>query len=96
MTPGNELMDPCALSASRVAGLAQQLVPSFHPRERVDWACGTALDSRCFTYRVVRRLVHDAAERATTPALRSRIRQVQRDCGPYIRVGSDDSEHAAL
>ncbi|MGH7687332.1 MAG: IS21 family transposase [Candidatus Dormibacteria bacterium] len=42
-----------------------------HPKERVDWACGVALDSRAFRYRTVRRLVEQAAERTTLmrPAL---------------------------
>jgi len=31
-----------------------------HPRERVDWACGLALQSRSFRYRTVRRLVEQA------------------------------------
>jgi transposase len=42
-----------------------------HPKERVDWACGVALDSRAFRYRTVRRLVEQAAERTqpTRPVL---------------------------
>ena len=31
-----------------------------HPRERVDWVCGTALERRCFRYQVLKRLA-DAA-----------------------------------
>jgi transposase len=42
-----------------------------HPKERVDWGCGVALDSRAFRYRTVRRLVEQAAERTkpTQPVL---------------------------
>jgi hypothetical protein len=32
-----------------------------HPRERVDWACGVALEGRSFRYRTVRRLAEQAA-----------------------------------
>jgi hypothetical protein len=37
-----------------------------HPRERVDWACGIALDRGVFRYRPLRRLAEQAAAR--TPA----------------------------
>jgi transposase len=39
-----------------------------HPRERVDWACGLALQHRLFRYRFLRRLVEQAAAQA--PGLR--------------------------
>ena len=32
-----------------------------HPRERVDWACRLSLDNRLFRYRILRRLVEQAA-----------------------------------
>lgn len=35
-----------------------------HPRERVDWACGVALEARSFRYQTLRRLLEQA-----TPAL---------------------------
>ena len=38
-----------------------------HPRERVDWACGVALEHRLFRYKPLRRLVEQAAARAPTP-----------------------------
>lgn len=38
-----------------------------HPRERVDWACGVALDRGCFRYQTLRRLVEQAAARAPAP-----------------------------
>lgn len=34
-----------------------------HPRERVDWACGLALERRLFRFKPLRRLVEQAAER---------------------------------
>jgi len=37
-----------------------------HPRERVDWACGIAMERRVFRYPVLRRLVEQAAARAPT------------------------------
>jgi len=38
-----------------------------HPRERVDWACGLALEHRIFRYKTLRRLVEQAAGRAPAP-----------------------------
>ena len=35
-----------------------------HPKERVDWACGLALEHRLFRYKPLRRLVEQAASRA--------------------------------
>ena len=43
-----------------------------HPRERVDWACGVALERRSFRYQTLRRLVEDAA---TEAAARPRLTQ---------------------
>lgn len=40
-----------------------------HPRERVDWACGVALDSRSFRYQTLRRLVEQTATQAPRPNL---------------------------
>ena len=40
-----------------------------HPRERVDWACGVALDRQVFRYPVLRRLVDEAALEAPIPNL---------------------------
>lgn len=53
-----------------------------HPRERVDWACGVALECRCFRYRVLRRLVDEAAERAEPKKLLQR-HPVIRDLAEY-------------
>jgi hypothetical protein len=35
-----------------------------HPKERVDWACGIALENRLFRHKSLRRLVEQAAARA--------------------------------
>ena len=40
-----------------------------HPRERVNWACGVALERRSFRYQTLRRLVEQVAEPAAPPAL---------------------------
>jgi hypothetical protein len=40
-----------------------------HPRERVDWACGVALERRVFRYAILQRLVDQAADRAPTQQL---------------------------
>ncbi len=34
-----------------------------HPKERVDWACGVALERRVFRYATLRRLVEQTADR---------------------------------
>lgn len=44
-----------------------------HQREHVDWACGVALQSHSFRYRILRRLVENAAAR--TPAVRPQLTQ---------------------
>jgi transposase len=44
-----------------------------HPRERVEWACGVALENRSSRYATLRRLVEDAAER--TPEVRPQLTQ---------------------
>ncbi len=61
-----------------------------HPRERVDWACGVALERRCFRYRVLRRLVDEAGERATVTPLLQRHPLI-RDLAEY---GPLFAEHA--
>ena len=35
-----------------------------HPKERVDWACQVALKRRQFRYKVLRRLLEQAAEQS--------------------------------
>lgn len=44
-----------------------------HPKERVDWACGVALESRSFCYPILRRLVKTAAE--CSPEVRPQLTQ---------------------
>jgi len=56
-----------------------------HPRERVDWACGLALENRCFRYQTLRRLVDEAAPRLPTPALTHR-HQLIRDLRQYAQL----------
>jgi transposase len=58
-----------------------------HPRERVDWVCGTALERRCFRYQVLKRLADEAAERAQQPELLQR-HEVIRDLAEYGLVMS--------
>jgi hypothetical protein len=40
-----------------------------HPRERVEWACGYTLGYGLFRYRILRRLLEQAAANAPVPAL---------------------------
>jgi transposase len=56
-----------------------------HPRERVDWVCGTALERRCFRYRVLKRLIDEAAAREQQPELLQR-HEVIRDLADYRLV----------
>jgi transposase len=44
-----------------------------HPKERVDWACGVALQNRSFRHSILRRLVETAAERS--PEVRLQLTQ---------------------
>ena len=56
-----------------------------HPRERVDWACGLTLPYQLFRYRIVRRLVEQAASQARTPRLLQE-HAVIRDLSVYAHV----------
>jgi hypothetical protein len=56
-----------------------------HPRERVDWACGVALEQRCFRYQALRRIVEGAAARAPTASLLQR-HELIRDLADYAAV----------
>jgi len=56
-----------------------------HPRELVDWACGVALERRCFRYRALRRIVEEAAARAPAPQLLQR-HPVIRELADYAAV----------
>jgi hypothetical protein len=51
----------------------------------VDWACGVALERRCFRYQALRRIVEDAAARAPTASLLQR-HELIRDLADYAAV----------
>jgi len=55
-----------------------------HPRERVDWACGIALEHRLFRYKPLRRLVEQAAARAPAPPLLIQSHDIIRDLSEYV------------
>jgi transposase len=54
-----------------------------HPRERVDWACGVALERRVFRYKPLRRLVGQAAARAPAPPSLIQSHDIIRDLSEY-------------
>jgi hypothetical protein len=54
-----------------------------HPRERVDWACGVALERRVFRYKPLRRLVDQAAARAPAPPSLIQSHDIIRDLSEY-------------
>ena len=54
-----------------------------HPRERVDWACGIALEHRLFRYKPLRRLVEQAAARAPAPPPFIQTHDLIRDLSEY-------------
>ena len=54
-----------------------------HPRERVDWACGVALEHRLFRYKPLRRLVEQAAARAPAPPPLIQSHDIIRDLCEY-------------
>lgn len=53
-----------------------------HPRERVEWACNTALERLCFRYQALRRLVDEAAVRTPQQQL-LQTHAVIRDLADY-------------
>jgi len=55
-----------------------------HPRERVDWACGIALEHRLFRYKPLRRLVEQAAARAPAPPPLIQSHDIIRDLSKYV------------
>jgi hypothetical protein len=56
-----------------------------HPRERVDWACSLTLPYRLFRYRTLRRLVDQAAARASArPLLQAHA--IIRDLDVYAQL----------
>jgi transposase len=56
-----------------------------HPKERVDWACGVALERLVFRYGVLRRLVEEAALRASPPTPLLQEHTIIRDLKEYAR-----------
>lgn len=56
-----------------------------HPKERVDWACGVALENRTFRYAALRRLAEQAAER--TPEVRRQLTQDHELIRPLSHYG---------
>jgi hypothetical protein len=56
-----------------------------HPKERIDWACGVALERRAFRYQTLKRLLEEAALRAQQPQLRQR-HELIRDLVEYRSV----------
>jgi transposase len=56
-----------------------------HPKERIDWACGVALERRAFRYQTLKRLTEEAATRAQQPQLRQR-HELIRDLVEYRSV----------
>jgi hypothetical protein len=54
-----------------------------HPRERVDWACGIALEHRMFRHRSLRRLVEQAAARAPAQLPLIQSHEIIRELSEY-------------
>lgn len=55
-----------------------------HPRERVNWACGIALEHGVFRYKPLRRLVEQAAARAPAPPALIQSHELIRNLSEYI------------
>lgn len=56
-----------------------------HPGERVDWACGIALEHRLFRYKPLLRLVEQAAARAPAPRPLTQTHDLIRDLSEYSK-----------
>jgi transposase len=54
-----------------------------HPRERVDWACGIALERGVFRYKPLRRLVEQAAARTPAPPALIQSHELIRELSEY-------------
>lgn len=91
-----EHIGPRALAWARAASQERQVyayrllqgmvaLTRSHPRERVDWACGLALERRLFRYRPLRRLVEAAAARAPLTRLTQQHALI-RDLREYARL----------
>ena len=55
-----------------------------HPRVRVNWACGIALERRLFRYKPLRRLVEQAAARSPAPPPLRQSHDIIRDLSEYV------------
>jgi hypothetical protein len=62
-----------------------------HPRERVDWACGVALERGVFRYRPLRRLVEQAAARAPARLPLIQSHEIIRNLKNYAEEVSHES-----
>jgi len=56
-----------------------------HPKERVDWACGIALERRLFRHKPLRRLVEQAAARAPTQLPLIQSHNIIRELSEYVK-----------
>ena len=56
-----------------------------HPKERVDWACGIALEYRLFRYKPLRRLVEQAAARAPAQLPLIQSHEIIRELSEYAK-----------
>ena len=56
-----------------------------HPRERVDWACGIALENRLFRHKHLRRLVEQAAARAPAQLPLIQSHEIIRELSEYAK-----------
>lgn len=54
-----------------------------HPRERVDWACGIALQRRVFRYKPLARLAEQAAARTLVQLPLIQSHEIIRDLSEY-------------
>jgi len=56
-----------------------------HPKERVDWACGIALENRLFRHKHLRRLVEQAAARAPAQLPLIQTHEIIRELSEYAK-----------
>jgi hypothetical protein len=56
-----------------------------HPKERVDWACGIALEKRLFRHKSLRRLVEQAAARAPAQLPLIQSHEIIRELSEYAK-----------
>jgi transposase len=56
-----------------------------HPKERVDWACGVALEGRLFRHKQLRRLVEQAARRAPAQLPLIQTHEIIRELSEYAK-----------